>query len=108
MEVELSMIAHSEVHIQTRKWAAVILALACAFFATRAFAQTNISDTYKVTDAMKAKLVKAGDLTLRDANFVEALFGIRRAWGVNIVVGNDLKGETVSCEFVDAPLFEVL
>jgi hypothetical protein len=27
---------------------------------------------------------------------------------VNIVVGNELKGETVSCEFVDAPLFEVL
>ena len=86
---------------------ALVLSLGVVL-ASPALAQTNVSDTYKVTDAMKAKLVKTGDLTLRDANFVEALFGIRRAWGVNIVVGNELKGETVSCEFVEAPLFEVL
>ena len=72
------------------------------------FAQTNLSDTYKLTDEMKAKLVKEGGLTLRDANFVEAALAISRAWKVNIVVGNELKAETVSCEFVDAPLYEVL
>ena len=112
MEVNLSMIAHFPLRIHGRArlavFAVALLALACAVVPARALAQTNISSTYKVTDAMKAKLVKTGDLTLRDANFVEALFGIRRSWGVNIVVGNDLKGETVSCEFVEAPLFEVL
>lgn len=108
MEVNLGMIAHISLRIRGPLWAAAIFVLSCFFAQPRAFSQTNVSDTYKVTDAMKAKLVKTGDLTLRDANFVEALFAIRRAWGVNIVVGNELKGETVSCEFVEAPLFEVL
>lgn len=108
MEVNLGMFAHFSQRIRRPVWGAAILALSCFFPQSRAFAQTNISDTYKVSDAMKAKLVKTGDLTLRDANFVEALFGIRRAWGVNIVVPNDGTKETINCEFVGAPLFEVL
>ncbi|MGI8982618.1 MAG: type II secretion system protein GspD [Pirellulaceae bacterium] len=108
MEVNLGMIAHFSQQLRRPVWAAAILALSCFVALPRVFAQTNISDTYKVSDAMKAKLVKTGDLTLRDANFVEALFGIRRAWGVNIVVPNDGTKETINCEFVDAPLFEVL
>lgn len=98
----------SEFSLPRATSACALVLLLGTVLASPAIAQTNVSDTYKVTDAMKAKLVKTGDLTLRDANFVEALFGIRRAWGVNIVVGNELKGETVSCEFVEAPLFEVL
>ena len=109
MHAHLNLRTCDSMHWSHRSPWALTAILSIAFaIASPAFAQTNISDTYKVTDAMKAKLVKTGDLTLRDANFVEALFGIRRAWGVNIVVGNELKGETVSCEFVEAPLYEVL
>ncbi|MDX1962090.1 MAG: secretin N-terminal domain-containing protein [Pirellulales bacterium] len=72
------------------------------------FAQTPLSDSSILSDQMRAKLLTTGSITLRDANFIEALFAIRRAWDVNIVAGNDLKSETVNCEFVDTPLHEVL
>lgn len=72
------------------------------------YAQTEVSTSTRMSDALREKLLKPGDLTLRDANFVEAMFSIRRLWGVNIVVSNDLKNETVSCEFSDTPLHEIL
>lgn len=116
MEVNLGMAAllanrslpSARSALRAAAWSFALLSLISLLGQQPVFAQTNISDTYKVTDAMKAKLIKPGDLTLRDANFVEALFAIRRSWGVNIVVGNELKAETVSCEFVDAPLYEIL
>jgi type II secretory pathway component GspD/PulD (secretin) len=73
-----------------------------------AWAQTEVSSGYRLTDEMRARLLKRGDLTLRDATFVEAMFAIRKVWDVNIVVGNDLKEQTVSCEFVDTELHEIL
>lgn len=73
-----------------------------------AWAQTEVSSGYRLTDEMRARLLKRGNLTLRDATFVEAMFAIRKVWDVNIVVGNDLKEQTISCEFVDTELHEIL
>jgi general secretion pathway protein D len=73
-----------------------------------AHAQTEVSAGYATGEEFLERLTKKADLTLRDTNFVEAMFVVRRVWGVNIVVGNELKGETVSCEYVDAPLHEIL
>jgi general secretion pathway protein D len=71
-------------------------------------AQTQLSDRASLTDEMRAKLVKPGNLVLRDTNFVEALFAIKRVWNINIVAGNELRSETVNCEFTDTPLYEIL
>src|SRR5262245_47414246 len=85
------------------------IALSCAAMVPPAFAQTEVSSGYKLTDEMRARLLKRGDLTLRDATFVEALFAIRKVWGVNIVVDNgELKEQTVSCDFEDTELHEIL
>jgi general secretion pathway protein D len=86
-------------------WAALLPLLADD---RAAWAQTEVSSGYRLTDEMRARLLKRGDLTLRDATFVEAMFAIRKIWDVNIVVGNDLKEETVSCEFADTELHEIL
>jgi general secretion pathway protein D len=86
-------------------WAALLTLLAAD---RAAWAQTEVSSGYRLTDEMRARLLKRGDLTLRDATFVEAMFAIRKVWDVNIVVGNDLKEETVSCEFADTELHEIL
>src|SRR5687767_13453770 len=84
----------------------ILAALACAPPAARA--QTEVSSGYRLSDNMRARLLKRGDLTLHDATFVEAMFSIRRVWDVNIVVSNDLKEESVSCEFADTELHEIL
>jgi len=56
---------------------------------------------------LREMLLRRGDLTLRDATIAGALFSISKAWGVNIVVGEDVKG-TVSGDFKQTPLREVL
>jgi general secretion pathway protein D len=85
------------------------IVLGCAAIARPVHAQTEVSSGHRVTEEMRARLLKRGDLTLRDTTFVEALFAIRKIWGVNIVVDNsELKDETVSCDFEDTELHEIL
>lgn len=85
-----------------------LLVFSASFSLPCAQAQTEVSSGYVMADDMVERLRKRADLTLRDTNFVEAMFVVRRVWGVNIVVGNELKGETVSCEFTDTPLHDIL
>lgn len=79
------------------------------FPVNRVHAQTNLSDTSRVSDEVKEKLLRPGDLTLRDMDLVQALFSIKRAWGLNIVADNSTaKGETLNVDFEDVPLHEIL
>ncbi len=61
--------------------------------------------------AMSPSLAKAmttlGDLSLQGATMDKALFTIGASWHVNIVVGNNVKGN-ISCIYRQAPLREVL
>jgi general secretion pathway protein D len=94
--------------------ARTLLAIACIalglpMLRSVAVAQTEASAGFRLTDDMRARLHKPGDLTLREATFVEAMFAIRRVWGVNIVVdSNELKEEKVSCDFEETELHEIL
>jgi len=87
---------------------AIVLLCAGSPLTSPALGQTEVSSGHRLTDEMRAKLLKPGNLTLRDASFAELMFAIRRVWGVNVVVGNDLKEEKVSCDFADTPLHEIL
>lgn len=53
------------------------------------------------------KLKRRGSLELRDATLAEALYIVSKNWGVNIVVGNDVKG-SINGTFMEAPLDEIL
>jgi len=57
---------------------------------------------------LEAKLDQKGTIILRDATLVEWLFAIQKEWGVDIVVGNELKTEIVNGAFTDTTLREVL
>ena len=48
-----------------------------------------------------------GDLSLQDATMEKALFTIGASWRINIVIGNEVKGN-VSCIYKQTPLREVL
>ncbi|GIW90872.1 MAG: hypothetical protein KatS3mg109_1304 [Pirellulaceae bacterium] len=81
----------------------IVLALAVSLCQ----AQTPVSQTPTPSEQVLAKLRQRGTLILRDASLVEALFAIQENWGVNIVVGNDVKG-AVNGAYNNAPLHEIL
>lgn len=58
--------------------------------------------------SLETKLEQKGTIILRDATLVEWLFAIQKEWGVDIVVGNELKTEIVNGAFTDTTLREVL
>ncbi len=90
-------------------WLAQLLLLGL-FFCGRTFvchAQTAVSQAPAPSEQVLAKLRQRGTLILRDASLVEALFAIQENWGVNIVVGNDVKG-AVNGAYNNAPLHEIL
>lgn len=70
-------------------------------------AQTGVSADRAPSEQVQAKLRQRGTLILRDASLIEALFAIKENWGVNIVVGNDVKG-AVNGAYSNAPLHEIL
>ncbi|MBM3999572.1 MAG: hypothetical protein FJ297_08560 [Planctomycetes bacterium] len=70
-------------------------------------AQTDVSPSESLSKDLQAKLQQKGTLILRDASLIEALFAIKENWGVNIVVGNDVKG-AINGAFTDAPLHRIL
>lgn len=57
--------------------------------------------------ALQQALDTKGELTLQDVTIEKALLTIGASWGVNIVVGKDVRG-TVSCIYKQAPLRDVL
>lgn len=101
---------HRRVAHRMRRAAAILL-LACGWSLIAA-AETLAADpapsgSSQISEEMRTKLSKRGDLTLRDATLIDALFTIREIWGVNLVVGNDVQGD-VNGSFVNAPLYEIL
>jgi general secretion pathway protein D len=57
--------------------------------------------------ALTATLERKGNLTLRDATIVEALFALREQWNVDMVVSDDVAGQ-VNATFTGASLREIL
>ena len=57
---------------------------------------------------LREKLEVRHQFSLRDTNFVQAMFALGKLWGVDIVCTNDLKDETINCEFDEATLSEIL
>ena len=56
---------------------------------------------------LASSLRKKGNLTLSGTPLEKALFMIGDAWGVNLVVGDDVQG-TATATFTNAPLHEIL
>jgi general secretion pathway protein D len=87
--------------------APLLMAILPATFTGLLSAQTQISSSDSLSEQLQAKLRRRGDLLLRDATLIEALFAIKENWGVNIVVGNEVKG-AVNGAYTNAPLHEIL
>lgn len=92
-------------------------AMACAFATAGASVAFSASDEGLQGPGTPSKpaaptslgetLLRRGNLTLRNSTIEGALFTISETWGVNVVVGENVKG-TVSGIFEQAPLREVL
>ncbi len=83
---------------------ALFLALPCQ---PAAWSQTQVSQSESLSAQLQTKLEQKGTLILRDATLIEALFAIKENWGVNIAVGNDVKG-AINGAFTEAPLHRIL
>ncbi|MCA9140299.1 MAG: hypothetical protein KDB00_26190 [Planctomycetales bacterium] len=69
--------------------------------------QTASVDIAGLTEGVKQKLAQRCTLDLRDATLLEALFAIRDACGLNVVVGNEVTG-TVNASYADTPVCDIL
>lgn len=83
------------------------VALALAFSTSSARAQTALSGKSEVTPEVREKLSKKYSIDLRDATLLDALFAVRDASGLNIVVGNEVTG-TVNASFADTTVYDIL
>ena len=55
-------------------------------------AQTQLSTALEMTPEMRESLSRKINLDLRDSTLLEAIFMLRDATGLNIVVGNEVQG----------------
>ncbi len=98
-----------------------ICALALCFVSTKYLLAEEVADllagaevapvALKGTSSILVPLSQAletrGDLSLQNTSMEKALFTIGASWKVNIVVGNDVRGN-ISCVYKNTPLREVL
>ena len=94
--------------IAARVWlerAATLLVSFC-ILGTGAHAQTRLSNA-ELSDEIRQSLSKRLSLELRDATLLDAIFTVRDASGLNIVVGNEVKG-TVNASYSDSPVYDIL
>ncbi|MEZ6087603.1 MAG: secretin N-terminal domain-containing protein [Pirellulaceae bacterium] len=69
--------------------------------------QTHLSTSQEMTPAMRESLSRRINLDLRDSTLLEAIFTLRDASGLNIVVGNEVQG-TVNASFQNSSIYEIL
>ncbi|MBN1851771.1 MAG: type II secretion system protein GspD [Pirellulales bacterium] len=87
----------------------VVLAVVVAIFTPLSVLHAQEPSIFRsaAEGQLKEKLQKHGDLTLRNTTLGGALFTISELWDINLVVGDDVKGQ-VNGEFEKAPLHEIL
>ncbi|MEO1526854.1 MAG: secretin N-terminal domain-containing protein [Planctomycetota bacterium] len=70
-------------------------------------AQEQLVPQRGITGVMREKLAERYSLDLRDATLLDALFAIRDATSLNIVVGNEVTG-SVNASFSETPVHDIL
>ena len=87
---------------------ALLLAGVAGLLSSQAVAQEETPTPQRGLDnAMRAKLAARYSLDLRDATLLDALFSIRDATSLNIVVGDEVTG-SVNASFSETPVHDIL
>lgn len=97
-----------ESRIAARAWLTSVATLLVSYciFGTASHAQTRLSNA-ELSDEIRLSLSKQLSLELRDATLLDAIFTVRDASGLNIVVGNEVKG-TVNASYSNSPVYDIL